>query len=169
MKKMKTIIILAVVASCATASANAAVVAAWDFVSSDSTAAPAGWTTWGTSSITNVESSSVVGGADVNAYGRSGSDQEHIADVTIDPADFQGEDVLDIWMGSDRSRDGEQFWNSSMKQDDWRIYFSGGSTNAVELFDLSTDIAETHNLLTVRPDIVTELTGIWQDWKDSLP
>jgi len=92
-----------------------------------------------------------------------------IAGVTINTNDFQGEDVVDIWMGSDRSRNGPQFWNSSMKQDDWRIYFSGGSTTAVELYDLATDLSETNNLLTVRLDIVDELTDIWADWKASLP
>ncbi len=92
-----------------------------------------------------------------------------IADVPIDPTQFHGEDVLDIWMGSDRSRNGPQFWNSSMKKDDWRIYFSGGSTNAVELFDLSTDLDETDNLLTARPDVVAELTSIWQAWNNGDP
>lgn len=93
----------------------------------------------------------------------------HIADVKIDPTQFHGEDVLDIWMGSDRSRRGPQFWNNSMKQDDWRIYFSGGSATAVELFDLSTDLAETKNLVHERPKIVAQLTVIWKDWKASLP
>jgi N-acetylgalactosamine-6-sulfatase len=93
----------------------------------------------------------------------------NIAGVTIDPGRFHGEDVLDIWLGSDRSRNGEQFWNSSMKQGDWRIYFSGGSTTAVELFDLATDLAETNNLLTARPDVVSNLTAIWADWTSGLP
>jgi hypothetical protein len=56
-----------------------------------------------------------------------------------------------------------------MKKDDWRIYFQGGGSNAVELFDLSTDLAETNNLLNTRPDIVAELTAIWQVWKAALP
>lgn len=93
----------------------------------------------------------------------------HIADVPIDPTQFHGEDVLDIWMGSDRSRNGPQFWNSSMKKDDWRIYFQSGGTTAVELFDLSTDLSETNNLLNERPQIVAELTSIWRDWKAALP
>jgi N-acetylgalactosamine-6-sulfatase len=92
-----------------------------------------------------------------------------IAEVPIDPAELQGEDVVDIWLGSERSRNREQFWNSSMKQADWRIDFSGGSTTAVELYDLSADISETNNLLTVYPDKVAELTDIWTAWKASLP
>jgi arylsulfatase A-like enzyme len=94
----------------------------------------------------------------------------NIAGVAINPAQFQGENVLDIWTGTDRSRNDPQFWNSSMKKDHWRAYFANAtSTNMVELFDLSTDFSETNNLVTVRPDIVAELTAIWQDWQASLP
>lgn len=93
-----------------------------------------------------------------------------VADVTINPAQFQGESVLDIWEGADRSRTGPQFWNSSMKKEDWRAYFaSATSTNMVELYDLSTDFAETNNLVAVRPDIVNELSGIWESWVNNLP
>jgi arylsulfatase A-like enzyme len=92
-----------------------------------------------------------------------------IAGVDLSDIEIQGEDVSDIWMGSDRSRNGPQFWNSSMKKDAWRIYFSGGSTTAVELYDLDTDFAETNNLVTTRPEIVAELTEAWADWKVALP
>jgi arylsulfatase A-like enzyme len=90
-----------------------------------------------------------------------------IVDIPIDPTDFHGEDVLDIWMGSDRSRRGPQFWNSSMKKDDWRLYFSGGT--AVELYDLSTDLDETTNLVNSRQDIVNQLTPLWEVWQARLP
>jgi N-acetylgalactosamine-6-sulfatase len=91
-----------------------------------------------------------------------------IAEVPIDKTQFQGEDVLDIWLGSDRSRTRPQFWNSSMKKDDWRIYFQNSrSTEAVELYDLSTDLAETNNLVTERPDVVADLTATWQLWQAS--
>jgi len=93
-----------------------------------------------------------------------------IAGVDISGVDVQGEDVRDIWEGADRSRSGPQFWNSSMKKDNWRAYFqNSGSTNMVELFDISTDLSETNNLVNVRPDIVAELTPIWMDWQASLP
>ena len=93
-----------------------------------------------------------------------------IAGVDISGVTIQGEDVRDIWEGADRSRNDPQFWNSSMKKDNWRAYFqNASSTNMVELFDLSTDLSETNNLVGVRPDKVAELTAIWQDWIDSLP
>ncbi|MEM7147984.1 MAG: sulfatase-like hydrolase/transferase [Verrucomicrobiota bacterium] len=90
-----------------------------------------------------------------------------IVDIPINPTDFHGEDVLDIWMGSDRSRRGPQFWGSSLKKDDWRIYFSG--TTAVELYDLSTDLGETTNLVNSRRDMVNELTPLWEVWRGRLP
>ena len=84
--------------------------------------------------------------------------------------DVLGESVLDIWKGSDRSRADPQFWPASMKKDEWRAYFeNAASTNMVELFDLSTDFAETNNLVGVRSDIVAELTPIWTNWQASLP
>ena len=39
----------------------------------------------------------------------------------------------------------------------------------IELYDLSTDFAETNNLVTQRPDIVAELTSIWMAWQATLP
>jgi len=90
-----------------------------------------------------------------------------IANVEIEANDFHGEDVLDIWLGADRSRIGPQFWNSSMKKDDWRLYFRGD--DAVELYDLATDLAESNNLVNDRPDIVAELRPLWEEWRATLP
>ena len=96
-----------------------------------------------------------------------------IADVPIDSNEFHGEDVLDIWMGSDRSRNGPQFWKNSLKylndNGEWRCYFQNNSQTPIELYNLSIDIAETNNLLDEEPELVEQLIEIWEAWTATLP
>ncbi|MEM1223162.1 MAG: sulfatase-like hydrolase/transferase [Verrucomicrobiota bacterium] len=93
-----------------------------------------------------------------------------IAGVTIDLEDFHGEDVLDIWMGADRSRLQPQFWAKSMKMGEWRLYFRrSNNPQPIELYDLSTDLFETNNLIDSpeHEELINEMQAIWFDWKDN--
>jgi arylsulfatase A-like enzyme len=92
-----------------------------------------------------------------------------IAGLPIEPTDFHGEDVLDIWLGSDRSRNQPLFWMNSMKKDNWRLYFRGSSSVALELYDLSTDPGETTNLVKKRPEVVMALARLWTQWQKEIP
>jgi N-acetylgalactosamine-6-sulfatase len=93
-----------------------------------------------------------------------------IAGIELVDDDLHGEDVSDIWMGSDRSRTNPQFWTSALKviDDDgeWRMYFENATNpTAVELYNLSTDIGETENLLTSHLEKASELTLKWLKWQ----
>lgn len=92
-----------------------------------------------------------------------------VAGVPLDASDFHGEDVLDIWEGSNRSRIGPLYWENSMKQDNWRIYFKDRVGEARELYDLSADPEETNNLVSERRDVVSKLTKVWDEWQASIP
>ena len=91
-----------------------------------------------------------------------------IANVPIDPSDFHGEDVLDIWKGSDRSRRQPQFWNSSMKLGNWRLYFARAKGTPAELYDLSADRSETRNLVNEpeHQELIEEMVKLWEDWRE---
>jgi N-acetylgalactosamine-6-sulfatase len=92
-----------------------------------------------------------------------------ITGVDIDSSLFHGEDVLDIWLGSDRSRNHPQFWSSAMKviddEGEWRIYFGAGEDPPVEeLYNLRSDLMETENLLDTRSDKAEEFRSMWVNW-----
>jgi len=57
------------------------------------------------------------------------------------------------------------FWRVGQKHavrhGDWKLIRNGGDW---ELFDLATDVSESHDLAADYPDRVDELAGLWQDW-----
>lgn len=95
-----------------------------------------------------------------------------ITGVEIDLSQFHGEEVLDIWLGSDRSRNREQYWSSAMKvideEGEWRVYF-GNETNppVEELYNLTTDLQETNNLKDTRSDKAAEFKAMWVKWLEN--
>lgn len=89
------------------------------------------------------------------------------AGVKINAGNFHGEDVLDIWLGSDRSSDIPLFWKRSMKIDNWRVHFHG--RQAVELYDIANDSGETTNLVDKHPNVVAEATRRRNQWLQGLP
>lgn len=95
-----------------------------------------------------------------------------VTGVQIDLAEFHGEEVLDIWQGSDRSRKREQYWTRAMKiiDDDgeWRVYFGLGEIPPVEeLYNLTNDLQETTNLKDARADKADEFQAMWIRWRDT--
>ncbi|MEM9445238.1 MAG: hypothetical protein AAGA18_07770, partial [Verrucomicrobiota bacterium] len=101
-----------------------------------------------------------------------------IAGVNINPNEFHGEDILDIWMGNDRSRVSNQYWERSMKQVDdegeWRLYVNEkrpGVFKITGLYNLTADLYETKDLQKnpLYADKKAELLADWQAWAATLP
>src|SRR3954464_8507571 len=57
--------------------------------------------------------------------------------------------------------------NRALRVGDWKIVASG-KDSAWELYDLSTDRCETHNLSGENPEKVRELAGIWKKQSDEI-
>lgn len=87
-----------------------------------------------------------------------------IADVPINPEQFQGEDVSDIWLGADRSRLAPLFWKSAMLDGNWKLY----DKNMPELYHLAVDPAETINVAGAHPDVVHSMQQQISDWAETL-
>ncbi len=95
-----------------------------------------------------------------------------VTGVDIDLSQFHGEEVLDIWLGSDRSRNREQYWSSAMKvideEGEWRVYFGNGANPPVEiLYNLTTDLQEINNLKDSRSDKAAEFQSMWVTWLEN--
>lgn len=98
-----------------------------------------------------------------------------IAGIDLDPVAerLDGEDVSDIWLGSDRSRSGSVFWKVAssssrlaMRSGNWKIIRLGGQ---YELYSLAEDPFETEDLSGSRQDVVDTLRGEISSWLATLP
>lgn len=86
------------------------------------------------------------------------------------PMLIEGEDVYDIWSGSDRSRINPLFWSPrsprqskvSVLQGNWKYHGSS------ELYDLATDPGETTNIRLKHPKIAHTMAEMVEAWRDSL-
>ncbi len=56
-----------------------------------------------------------------------------------------------------------QFW--AIRSGDWKLVLPERAEN-VQLFDLSKDVAEEHDLSAKHPDIVKRLTADWKTWNE---
>jgi arylsulfatase A-like enzyme len=95
-----------------------------------------------------------------------------VADIPIDLSKFHGEEVLDIWLGSDRSRSRPLYWTQAMKiideEGEWRVYFGDGDPPPVEeLYNLSSDLMETEDLKDARKDKADEFQAMWVKWLEN--
>lgn len=99
-----------------------------------------------------------------------------ITGITIDPADFDGENVVDSWLGEIHTRTKPLFWKTGaddspagMREGTWKLMMPERRRGEVQLYDLRTDVEEQHNLAANHPDVVRELTVKITAWTDSLP
>ena len=95
-----------------------------------------------------------------------------IAGIDYDRGMFEGEDVSDIWKGTDRSRKNPLFWGSirrgvmQMLQGDWKIHNWKGK---ISLYNLSDNPQEDVDLADRYPDIVVKLKKKLDEWASTLP
>ncbi|MCL4195131.1 MAG: sulfatase-like hydrolase/transferase, partial [Thermoguttaceae bacterium] len=64
------------------------------------------------------------------------------------------------------------FWKKdeqgAVRSGDWKLLINAGQKKR-QLFDLATDIGETHDLAGQRPGLVERLHRAWLDWSAALP
>jgi len=88
---------------------------------------------------------------------------------------LDGYDMLPLLKGESQSPRTEHFWEwrgrRAARVGKWKWVVETKSVWAEsdnpsgELYDLSTDLAEQHNLASEKPEILEEVRGKWQDWK----
>ncbi len=92
-----------------------------------------------------------------------------IAGAKINKKMFEGQDVSDIWKGSDRSPGNPIFYQRgglTVIQSNWKLTAQSGKQ---QLFDLSVDPGELHDVSKEYPDITTKLDGLIKSWTASTP
>lgn len=100
-----------------------------------------------------------------------------LAGVDAGAADLDGEDVSGCWFGeSTHVRTRPLLWKTSNPRADvtlrdgaWKLRLPGTKRSELELFDLSRDPGEQHNLAGERDDVVQRLRRIAEDWNRTLP
>ncbi len=99
-----------------------------------------------------------------------------LAGATIPDADFDGENVADIWQGKDRERTKPLFWKLNNVRSDmvirlgqWKLFEPGKKKGELLLYDLSRDPAEQQNLADKHPEVVKKLRSLLADWNARLP
>ena len=102
----------------------------------------------------------------------------HLAGVDIDARSLaiEGENVADIWLGSERSRKQPLFWKRSadtaspaIRDGKWKFHAFHRREGPVALYELNTDPAENHNVAQQHPGIVKRLTTQLNQWTATLP
>jgi N-acetylgalactosamine-6-sulfatase len=99
-----------------------------------------------------------------------------IAGIPELPEQLDGEDVSDIWFGADRQRSKPLYWRVSssgaapaMREGRWKLHLGSRRGREVELYDLSVDEAERHNVAEEYPDVAARMTGKLEAWVAELP
>jgi N-acetylgalactosamine-6-sulfatase len=103
--------------------------------------------------------------------------------VTV-PADLQpdGEDVSDIWIGKPRPRRKPLHWEwlfrvwgedytppmLAIRDGPWKLFVNHNGSGA-QLYDITKDIGEEHNVAAEHADVVKKLTAKALAWQKSLP
>ncbi len=92
------------------------------------------------------------------------------------PADQDGEDVLDIWLGASRERTRPLFWKTSNVRSEvalldgrWKLIWPGAKRGETELYDLSADQGETKNIAAQNPAELNRLLAKARAWDATLP
>lgn len=91
------------------------------------------------------------------------------------PTDLDGEDISDIWLGSDRTTTRPLFWTTSsagsdisLRVENWKAHLSPRRGD-FKLYNLATDPAEKKNLTEERPRVAKELKAQIETWAAKLP
>ncbi|WP_430450643.1 sulfatase family protein [Rhodopirellula europaea] len=99
-----------------------------------------------------------------------------LAGVDELPNPIDGEDISDIWFGTDRERSKPLFWKTSstgstpaMRDGKWKLHLPRKQRGEPELYDLSIDPSESNNIAAQHPDVVKSLSKKIKTWAASLP
>ena len=98
----------------------------------------------------------------------------NIAKVDYDPAMFEGEDMSDVWFGSDRVRSTPLFWRYSRTDGvrallfgKWKLHVN--KKDEASLYDLEADREERFNLAEVENATSVALQETLREWEKTLP
>lgn len=99
-----------------------------------------------------------------------------IAGIEDLPHQLDGEDISDIWLGSDRARNRPLFWKTSstgstpaMRDGNWKLHLPRKQRGEPELYDLAVDPSESDNVAANHPEILKELSAKVNAWNATLP
>lgn len=99
-----------------------------------------------------------------------------IAGIEELPDNLDGEDTSDIWQGTARIRSKPLFWKTSsvgatpaMRDGNWKLHLPRKQRGVPELYDLSVDPSESHNIAVEHPDAVKQLSKKLKAWAATLP
>jgi arylsulfatase A-like enzyme len=91
-------------------------------------------------------------------------------------ADLDGENMADVWLGAKRTRTRPLFWRVSsangqvsIRDGNWKYHHFRKQRGGSQLYDLSNDPAESHNLAEANPRIVRKLRAKIDEWVEALP
>ena len=97
-----------------------------------------------------------------------------IAKVEYDPTMFEGEDMSDVWFGSDRMRANPLFWRFSRTDGarallfgKWKLHVN--KKDEASLYDLEADREERFNLAEVENTTSAALQEALRQWEATLP
>ncbi len=97
-----------------------------------------------------------------------------ITGIKIDKNKFEGEDVSDIWNGSNRTRKSPLFWKTSnrnamvsIRDGKWKMHLRKNSK--AELYDLVSDVEERINVADRHQETVANLKAKIDAWEVTLP
>lgn len=86
--------------------------------------------------------------------------------ATAAPKGLAGRSLLGTLQGDDLDGERTLYWehigNCALREGSWKLVREQGQP--WELYDLSTDRAELHDLAVARPDLVSRLAGQWDTW-----
>ena len=92
------------------------------------------------------------------------------------PADIDGEDVSDMWLGAKRTHQKPLFWSgypgASIREGQWRFYSAEKRTRGKYgdlLFDVINDPGERDNLIHSYPEVADRLRKKVEAWVRELP
>ena len=92
------------------------------------------------------------------------------------PADIDGEDVSDMWLGAKRTHQKPLFWSGypgpSIREGQWRFYSAEKRTRGKYgdlLFDVINDPGERDNLIHSYPEVADRLRKKVEAWVRELP
>ena len=99
-----------------------------------------------------------------------------IAGVDELPKPIDGEDISNLWFGTDRERTKPLFWKTSapgstpaMREGKWKLHLPRKQRGEPELYDLSIDPSESNNVATQHLDVVKALSRKIKAWVATLP
>ncbi len=97
-----------------------------------------------------------------------------ITGAAYDPARGDGEDVSAVWLGQSRPRAKDLFWKISrpnspvvLRRGPWKLYQP--HRGAAELYDLTADPGERHDVAAKHADVVKDLAAAAKRWNAGLP